>query len=156
MVTERTPPSRLAEIRQVRQLPLALAAFLALLAVAAVGHALATAVRRRRHDLAVLRAVGVTRWQSRATVLVQALVLAGVGITIGVPLGFAAGRTLWRTVATNTPLDYVPPVALWALVLVAPVALLSALVLAAWPSHRAAVASCGPYPAHRVMSRLVR
>lgn len=53
------PPSRLAELQR---LPLFLAGFLALLAVAAVGHALATAVRRRRHDLAVLCALGLTRW----------------------------------------------------------------------------------------------
>lgn len=134
----RSPPSRLAELQQIQRLPLLLAAFLALLAVAAVGHALATAVRRRRHDLAVLRAIGVTRGQTRATVLVQAAVLALVGLLLGVPLGIALGRTLWRSVAHTTPLYYVPPVAVWVLVLVAPVALLAAALLAAWPSQRAA------------------
>jgi ABC-type lipoprotein release transport system permease subunit len=132
------PPSRLAELQQIQRLPILLAAFLVLLAVAAVGHALATAVRRRRHDIAVLRAVGFTRPQSRTTVLVHAVVLALVGLTLGVPLGFALGRTLWRSVADTTPLDYVPPLALWALVLIAPLALLVAAVLAAWPAHRAA------------------
>ncbi len=132
------PPSRLSELRQVERLPVFLAGFLALLAVAAVGHALATAVRRRRHDLAVLRAVGVTRWQSRVTVITQATLLAVFGIAIGVPLGFALGRTLWRSVADSTPVEYVPPFAVWALILVAPVALLAANLLAAWPSHRAA------------------
>jgi hypothetical protein len=138
IVLVRTPPSRLSELSQIRQVPILLAGFLAVLAIAAVGHALATAVRRRRHDLAVLRAVGVTRWQNRATVLIQAALLALIGLTFGVPLGFALGRTLWRSVADNTPLDYVPPVAVWALVLIAPVALLAAALLAAWPSHRAA------------------
>jgi ABC-type lipoprotein release transport system permease subunit len=133
----RPPPPRLAELQQIQRLPLFLAAFLALLAVAAVGHALATAVRRRRHDLAVLRAVGVTRAQTRVTVLVQAAVLALVGLVLGVPLGVALGRTLWRSVADTTPLYYVPPVAVWALVLVAPIALLAAVILAAWPSQRA-------------------
>jgi ABC-type lipoprotein release transport system permease subunit len=132
------PPSRLAELEELQRLPLFLAGFLALLAVAAVGHALATAVRRRRHDLAVLRALGVTRWQSAATVLVQATLLALVGLAAGVPLGFALGRTLWRSVADTTPIEYVPPFAVWALALIAPVALLSAILLAAWPSHRAA------------------
>jgi ABC-type lipoprotein release transport system permease subunit len=135
---ERTPPSRLAELREVQRLPLLLAAFLALLAVAAVGHAVASAERRRRHDLAVLRALGVTRPQSRAIVLIQAGVLALVGLVFGVPLGFALGRTLWRSVADTTPIEYIPPVAVWALVLVAPVALIAAGLLAAWPSHRAA------------------
>ncbi|MEQ1785823.1 MAG: FtsX-like permease family protein [Acidimicrobiales bacterium] len=137
-ISERMPPSRLAELRQVQRLPLLLAAFLALLAVAAVGHAVATAVRRRRHDLAVLRALGVTRRQSRAIVLIQGTVLAAVGLTFGVPLGFAIGRTLWRSVADTTPVEYIPPVAAWALVLVGPVALLAAILLAAWPSQRAA------------------
>lgn len=142
-VNVRTPPSRLGELRQVRRLPVLLAGFLALLAIAAVGHALATAVRRRRHDLAVLRAVGVTRWQNRATVLVHGTVLALIGVTFGVPIGFAVGRSLWRSVADNTPLDYVPPVAVWVLVLIAPVALLAAALLAAWPSHRAASLKVG-------------
>lgn len=134
----RSPPSRLSELKEVQTLPLYLAGFLALMAVAAVGHALATAVRRRRHDLAVLRAVGVTRWQSRSIVLVQATVLALCGLGFGVPLGFALGRTLWRSVADTTPLDYVPPVAVWALLLITPIVLLGANLLAAWPSHRAA------------------
>ena len=82
--------------------PSLLAGFLALLAVGAVGHALTSAVRRRRHDLAVLRAVGLTHGQSRTTVLVQALVLAGVGLTVGVPVGFVLGRFLWRSVADST------------------------------------------------------
>ena len=58
IATPRFPPSRIEELKQLRRLPLFLAAFLGLLAVTAVGHAVATAVRRRRRDLAVLRAVG--------------------------------------------------------------------------------------------------
>jgi hypothetical protein len=132
------PPGQLAEIREVRALPQALGAFLVLLAVGAVGHALATAVRRRRHDIAVLRALGMTRWQSRGVVVTQASVLAVVGLLFGIPLGMALGRTLWRVVADYTPLQYVPPVAFWALVLVGPLALLVANLLAAWPGHLAA------------------
>ena len=64
--------------------------------------------------------------------------LALVGLVFGVPLGFALGRTLWRSVADTTPIEYIPPVAVWALVLVAPVALIAAGLLAAGPSHRAA------------------
>ena len=104
----------------------------------AVGHALATAVRRRRHDVAVLRAVGMTRAQSRWVVATQATVLAVVGLLVGVPLGVALGRTVWRYVADTTPLHYIPPVALIALLVVVPVALVAANVLAAWPGHRAA------------------
>ena len=136
-----TPPDPMPEVQEVKDLellPLALSAFLALLAVSAVGHALATAVRRRRHDLAVLRALGMTRGQARLVVTTQASVLAVIGLVFGVPLGIALGRVIWRAVAGFTPLAYHPPLALLALLLVGPVALLAANALAAWPQHRAA------------------
>jgi ABC-type antimicrobial peptide transport system permease subunit len=135
------PPAPLTEVQEVRDLellPLALSAFLALLAVSAVGHALSTAVRRRRHDLAVLRALGMTRQQARLVVTTQASLLAWVGLVFGVPLGIVLGRAVWRTVAGFTPLAYHPPLALLALVLIAPAVLLAANALAAWPQHRAA------------------
>ncbi|PZF84928.1 ABC transporter permease [Jiangella anatolica] len=131
-------PGPVTEIQQIRTLPVFLAGFLAVLALGAVGHALATAVRRRRHEMAVLRAVGLTRRQSRGVVAVQASVLALAGLALGIPLGVALGRVLWRYVAETTPLFYVPPVAVTALLLVVPVALLAANLLAAWPSQRAA------------------
>ncbi|PZS25143.1 MAG: hypothetical protein DLM58_23035 [Pseudonocardiales bacterium] len=132
------PPVEVAEIRTVRTLPIALGVFLALLAVGAVGHALATAVRRRSHDVAVLRALGMTQWQCRWVVVTQASVLALIGLLFGVPLGFAVGRTLWRVVAHSTPLQYVAPTAPWALLIIAPAALLVANLLAAVPGRRAA------------------
>lgn len=131
-------PTEVAEIRQVRTLPIVLGAFLALLAIGAVGHALATAVRRRSHDLAVLRAVGMTPWQCRRVIITQASVLAAVGLVFGIPLGLALGRTVWRAVADYTPIQYVPPLAVTALLLVAPAALVLANLLAAWPGRRAA------------------
>jgi hypothetical protein len=131
-------PTEVAEIRQVRTLPILLGAFLALLAIGAVGHALATAVRRRAHDLAVLRAVGMTPWQCRWTVVTQATVLACVGVVFGLPIGLALGRTIWRVVADYTPIQYVPPLAASAMLLAAPTALLVANLLAAWPGRRAA------------------
>jgi hypothetical protein len=136
--TPPAPPQELQEIGDVAVLPIALGGFLALLAAGAVGHALATAVRRRRHELAVLRALGMTRRQARLVVVTQATVLVLIGLAFGVPLGLAVGRALWRVVADSTPLAYHPPIALLALVLIAPAGLLAANVLAAWPGHRAA------------------
>lgn len=138
IVTLREPPAQLGELRRLGRLPAYLAAFLGLLAVTAVGHAVASAVRRRRLDLAVLRAIGLTRWQTRAVALTQATVLAAIGLVIGVPLGVATGRSIWRAVADSTPVIHVAPVALLALLLIAPVTLLLANALAAWPSQRAA------------------
>jgi len=122
----------------VAALPLALSAFLAVLAVGAVGHALSIAVRRRSHELAVLRALGLTRRQSRLVVVTQASLLAAIGIVFGIPLGLALGRVLWHAAADITPLAYEPPLAALALLLIVPVALLAANLLAAWPARRAA------------------
>ena len=132
------PPARMAELAEIQRLPLFLAGFLALLAVGAVGHALASAVQRRRHDIAVLRALGVTRRQSRWMVVTQATCLALFGLVVGIPAGLAVGRTLWRIVADSTPLAYQTPVAVLLLTLVVPAALLIVNLLAAWPSQRAA------------------
>lgn len=130
--------SAIAQLRQVRTLPIALGIFLAGLAIAAVGHALATAVRRRAPDIAVLRALGMTPWQSRWIVVVQATVLMLAGLAFGVLMGLALGRSLWHVVADYTPLQYVPPTAVAALALIAPVALLVGMALSALPARRAA------------------
>lgn len=135
------PPDPLPQVQQIRDLellPLALSAFLALLAVAAVGYALSIAVQHRRQDLAVLRALGMTRPQTWLIVATHASVLALIGLLFGVPLGLALGRAVWHAVAGFTPLAYQPPLAVWALLLIAPVTLLAANALAAWPGRRAA------------------
>ena len=134
------PPAALPEVQVIKDLellPLALAAFLALLALGAVGHALSIAVSRRRHELAVLRALGMTRVQTRMAVATQASVLAVIGLAFGVPLGIALGRVIWRVVTGFTPLAYHPPLAVLALLLIGPIALLAANTLAAWPQHHA-------------------
>jgi hypothetical protein len=138
MVTPPAPLAQVKEIQDVALLPLALSGFLALLAAGAIGHALALAVRRRRHELAVLRALGMTRRQARLVVAVQASVLAVTGLVFGVPLGLLVGREFWQAVAVSTPLAYHPPLAGLALVLIAPLTLLIANLLAAWPGQRAA------------------
>jgi ABC-type antimicrobial peptide transport system permease subunit len=86
----------------------------------------------------VLQALGLTRTQSRLVVTTQASLLAAIGLAFGVPLGVVLGRVTWRLVALATPLDYHPPVAIIAVALIGPVALLTANLLAAWPGHRAA------------------
>ena len=135
------PPAPMTEVQQIKDLellPLALSVFLAVLAIGAVGHALSIAVQHRRHDLVVLRALGMTRRQTRIVVATHASVLAVIGLLFGVPLGLALGRSIWRAVAGFTPLAYHPPLAVWALLLIGPIALLAANTLAAWPEHRAA------------------
>ena len=81
------PATEVQELKDVAVLPLALSAFLAVLAAGAVGHALSIAVRRRRHELAVLRALGLTRRQSRLVIVTQAALLAVIGLAVRYPAG---------------------------------------------------------------------
>jgi FtsX-like permease family len=133
-----TLPQDVTYLHNVRTLPRALAGFLVLLGLAALAHVLVTAVRRRRHDLAVLRAMGFRPRQAASCVLWQATTVAVVAIVLGVPLGIAAGRWSWRWVAEVTPLVYVAPVGALAIAAAVPAALLLANAIAALPARRAA------------------
>lgn len=130
-------PTSVVDLGNLATMPLVLAVFFALLACATVAHALVTTVRRRRFDLAVLRSIGFTRRQSRIAIAWQATLLAGAGILVGVPLGLAVGRVVWRWVAEEFPVAYVPPIAVLVIVVVVPLALLIAQALAAGPAHAA-------------------
>jgi ABC-type lipoprotein release transport system permease subunit len=136
--TEGSLPQDVSILQNVRNLPRALAAFLAVLGVAAVGHALVMTVRRRRHDLAVLRAMGLRPRQSAACVFWQAMTVAVIGLAVGIPIGIILGRLSWRWVAESTPLLYVPPLAALAIVIAIPAAIVLANLLAAYPARRAA------------------
>jgi FtsX-like permease family len=86
-----TLPTAVVSLGKLRALPFALAVFFALLAIATVAHALVTTVRRRRHDLAVLRSIGFTRRDARVAIAWQATAIAIAGLVVGVPLGIVAG-----------------------------------------------------------------
>jgi hypothetical protein len=130
-------PTAVADLARIEDLPLALGAFFALLACATVAHALVTTVRRRRHDLAVLRAIGFTRRQTRGAIAWQSTLLAVAGLLVGVPVGIAVGRLAWRWLADDFPIVYVPPAAVLAVLVVAGIAIALANALAAGPAHAA-------------------
>jgi ABC-type antimicrobial peptide transport system permease subunit len=131
-------PVAVVTLGDLRSLPYALGVFFALLASATVAHALVTTVRRRRQELAVMRSIGFTRRQSRIAIAWQATIIAAAGVAIGVPLGIVVGRLMWRWLARNFPVVYVPPLAALAVVLVIPAAIALANLLAAWPARSAA------------------
>jgi ABC-type lipoprotein release transport system permease subunit len=130
-------PTAVADLARIEDLPLALGAFFALLACATVAHALVTTVRRRRHDLAVLRAIGFTRRQTRGAIAWQSTLLAFAGLVVGVPVGIAIGRLAWRWLADDFPIVYVPPAAVLGVLVVAGIAIAIANALAAGPAHAA-------------------
>jgi hypothetical protein len=88
-------PAEIENYRSMGATPVLLAAGLAAGAVAALGLTLTASVRRRRRDLALLKALGFTRRQLAACVAWQTTVAATIGVIAGIPLGIALGRWLW-------------------------------------------------------------
>jgi hypothetical protein len=130
-------PATARSLVSVRQLPLVLAVFLAMLAAGMCAHALGLGVRRRHRDLAVLRALGGTRALVRLVVASQATTIGLAGLAVGVPLGLVAGRAAWQEVAESLPIVYDAPLAGVALALCVPAALALANLAAARPARRA-------------------
>lgn len=93
--TDRAVPSDLVNFGRVRELPLVLAALLAFLAAATLTHLLVVAVRSRRHDLAVLKTLGMSTRQVVVAVFTQSSVLTVSALAVGIPLGVVAGRFAW-------------------------------------------------------------
>ena len=58
-------------------------------------------VRRRRHEFAVLKALGMTRRQVWAAVAWQTTLTLLIAVLVGAPLGVAAGRLGWRGFADS-------------------------------------------------------
>jgi ABC-type lipoprotein release transport system permease subunit len=94
-------PTSLGNLAEAKGIPTALAEFLALLALAAVTHALVLGIRRRRGEIAVLRVLGFQGRQVVGLVAVQATAVALLGALIGIPLGVAAGRFVWSQFASG-------------------------------------------------------
>lgn len=97
-----------------------------------------TTVRRRRHDLALLKTLGFTQRQLTAAVAWQASVVAVTGVVIGVPLGIAVGSWLWALFARQIYAVPQPSVPVLSVALVAVGSLVVANVVAALPGLAAA------------------
>jgi ABC-type lipoprotein release transport system permease subunit len=133
-------PLELTNLHNVRRLPTVLAIFLAVLGAVAVGHALFSSVYRRRRDFAVLQSLGVTRGGVRGMITAQATVVGLAGLLIGVPVGLVAGREGWRAITDRVPLTFRSPLTVLAVIVVVPVALIAANLLAVIPARRASKA----------------
>jgi hypothetical protein len=132
------PPADVSNLGRVEVLPRGLAAFLALLALLAIGHALVVTVHRRRRDLVVLRTLGLQRHQVSAAVFWEATLLILVGLVAGVPLGVAAGRWAWTLLANGVGVVDRPEIPLAAVAIVVLAALLVTYLAAAVPAWAAA------------------
>lgn len=110
--------------------------------VAALGLLGVQAVLERRQQLGALRALGFTRWQTRATLAFESGIVAVLGILVGVVLGLVLARSVVSLLAASYPeLRLTVP---WRdILLTAGIAWLGsslAIALAAWQAGRVAPA----------------
>jgi hypothetical protein len=136
-VVAASPPPEVDRLRHVDWFAPILTALLGALALIAVAHAMFTSVRRRRRDLAMLKALGFERSQVRATVAWQATTIAVVGVAVGMPLGVIVGRLAWGRVADGLGIADVVAVPLGALVLVAVAVVVAVNLVAFFPARSA-------------------
>lgn len=121
------------KIKQLGNLFSALDVLAVLVAFAGITNTMALAVRDRRRELGILRAVGALPGQLGRMIATEAAVLAGYGTAIGVVLGTVGSWALTRS-STSSDLSqfYLPADRLG---IIAGVAVIVSVVLTAVPAH---------------------
>lgn len=103
-------PLDVSNLERVRSVPYLLAALLGTLALVSVVVTLASSARRRRREVAVLRALGLARGQLRRLMAGEASVFVGLATVLGIPLGLVGGRLAWRAAADGLGSEVGPTV----------------------------------------------
>jgi hypothetical protein len=131
-------PGDIRDYTGVRDTPLALALVLAGLAIGTFTQVLVTSVRRRRRELAILKALGLLRPQLLGVVCWEATALAAAALLAGLPLGLLVGRLAWLLFATSAGVPGSADVPVLLVLLVVSVTWLLAMLIAAGPGRAAA------------------
>jgi hypothetical protein len=131
-------PAEIVNYKTMSATPELLGAALAVGAMAALALTLASSVRRRRRDLALLKTLGFTQRQLLGAVAWQSTITTLVGLLIGIPLGVLLGRWLWILFARLIYAVPEPTVPWVPIALVTLGALVVANVVAAIPGRVAA------------------
>jgi hypothetical protein len=92
-------PAAISNLDRIRSIPWIVAVAVGALGILSLGHLMLVAVRRRRRDLAVLRAMGASRTWLTEVVHWQATLTAAVLVGVSAPLGALAGSGLYRRFA---------------------------------------------------------
>ncbi len=138
IVLRQLPSEDVLNIQNVDRLPLILAALVTLLGLATIGNSLFSSVRRRRRDLAILKAIGFGPRQVAAVVGWQATTFAAVSLIAGIPIGIVAGGWAWTAVASSIGSSSPPQIPVLVIALMVPATILFCNLIAAAPGWAAA------------------
>jgi putative ABC transport system permease protein len=108
-----------------------------LIAFMGIANTLSLSLRERTRELGLLRAVGLTRSQLRATVRWESVIIAGFGVVGGIAVGMLVGWGLIRSISGDMPLDvFAAPTG--RLLLIAGAGAAAGVLAAVRPARRAA------------------
>jgi putative ABC transport system permease protein len=127
---------QLGAINTLLSLVYALLFFAVLIALMGISNTMALAVHERTQELGLLRAVGMTRRQLRATIRYEAAIVASFGTVLGLAIGVAFGYALVKAAHGVGIGHFTIPVT--QLGLIAVVAISAGVVAASLPARRAA------------------
>jgi ABC-type lipoprotein release transport system permease subunit len=130
-------PAAVANVAEIGRLPLMIALVLGVVGVVAVAHGVVLAVRRRRHDLAVLAALGMTKGQRARIVMAMAATMIGLGLVVGIPVGLFLGRLVWTLIAQGLRVEWGGTVPLLPILAVTLGAVALAMLVAVIPARSA-------------------
>ncbi len=138
VVLRQLPSEDVLNLQNVDRLPLILAGLVSLLGVVTIGNTLVISVRRRRRDLAILKAIGLGPRQVAGVVAWEATTFSVVALIVGIPLGIAAGSWAWSLVASSVGSASPALVPALAIALIVPATLVVCNLTAAVPGWMAA------------------
>ncbi len=130
--------SAIVNTEQMGGQPLALALGLAAAAVLSLALTVFSLVRRRRRELALLKALGMTRSQVRAVIAWQTTLTLLIAVVVGGALGIAGGRLAWHAFAGSLGVVPIVEVPVAALILGLVALVLAGNLLASLPAAVAA------------------
>jgi hypothetical protein len=137
LLEPRDIPTRVENLFGAGQIPTLIGVFGVVVAAVAVANQIIVVTRHRRHDLAVLRALGLTRRGALGSIAWLSIDVSLVALLGGLVLGWIGARLMWTTVAER--FGFVPQleVPIGALAIVLLVAVTAAAVPVAIAARRA-------------------
>ncbi|MGD9701757.1 MAG: ABC transporter permease [Acidimicrobiia bacterium] len=125
-----------AQVDMIVNLMYGLLGLAVVIALISIANSIALSIHERTRELGLLRAVGMTRGQTRASVAWEAVLIALVGTVLGVVIGVFFGWSISVTLRGSGLGTFSMPV--MPLVVIAVVAILGAVIAAIRPAWRAA------------------